>query len=58
MPSAALAVQVVSFYTCVFHSDFEEYFLNFFNNPDSRPYCGVHLTPFHDGIEAHKDLVA
>jgi hypothetical protein len=57
MPNAASAVRVVSFYTFVFDSDFGEYFLNFFNDPDIRSYCGVDLTPFHDKIKARKDLV-
>jgi hypothetical protein len=58
MPDAASAVRVVSFYTYVFDSDFGEYFLNFFNDPDIHPYCGVDLTLFHDKVNARKDLVA
>jgi hypothetical protein len=56
MPNATSAVRVVSFYTYVFDSDFGEYFLNFFNDPDIRPYCGVDPTPLHDKINARKDL--
>jgi hypothetical protein len=58
MPNASSAVRVVLFYTYVFDSDFGKYFLNFFNDPDIRLYCGVDLTPFHDKIKAHQDLVA
>lgn len=57
MPNAASAVRVVSFYTYVFDSDFGEYFLNFFNTPDIRLYCGVDVPPFYDKIKACRDLV-
>jgi hypothetical protein len=57
MPNAASAVQVVLFYTSVFDADFGKFYLNFFNDPDIRPYCGVDFTPFRDKVKACKDLV-